>query len=134
VLAAFIAWEVGSRSVDDEPHAWAFDAQIMIYGTLFMLAGAYTLAKSGHVRGYILYGYLSYRRIIEGKPHACARAAGCDETRGEVREGGASEGDPVAHASRADASNTELPFTHLLHDLVFQGWVSRSGSIIVNLR
>jgi TRAP-type mannitol/chloroaromatic compound transport system permease small subunit len=33
----------------------------MLYGTLFMLAGAYTLAKSGHVRGDILYGYLSAR-------------------------------------------------------------------------
>lgn len=61
VLAAFVTWEVGSRYVFDEPHAWAFDAQIMIYGTLFMLAGAYTLAKSGHVRGDILYGYFSPR-------------------------------------------------------------------------
>ena len=60
-LAAFITWEVGSRYVFNAPHAWAFDAQIMLYGTLFMLAGAYTLAKSGHVRGDILYGYLSAR-------------------------------------------------------------------------
>ena len=60
-LAAFITWEVGSRYVFDAPHAWAFDAQIMLYGTLFMLAGAYTLAKSGHVRGDILYGYLRPR-------------------------------------------------------------------------
>jgi TRAP-type mannitol/chloroaromatic compound transport system permease small subunit len=60
-LALFITWEVGSRYVFDAPHAWAFDAQIMLYGTLFMLAGAYTLAKSGHVRGDILYGYLSAR-------------------------------------------------------------------------
>jgi TRAP-type mannitol/chloroaromatic compound transport system permease small subunit len=60
-LAVFITWEVGSRYVFDEPHAWAFDAQIMLYGTLFMLAGAYTLAKSGHVRGDILYGYFRPR-------------------------------------------------------------------------
>ena len=61
VLAAFITWEVGSRYIFGAPHAWAFDAQIMLYGTLFMLAGAYTLAKSGHVRGDILYGYLAPR-------------------------------------------------------------------------
>jgi TRAP-type mannitol/chloroaromatic compound transport system permease small subunit len=60
-LAVFITWEVGSRYVFDEPHAWAFDAQIMLYGTLFMLAGAYTLAKSGHVRGDILYGFFTPR-------------------------------------------------------------------------
>jgi TRAP-type mannitol/chloroaromatic compound transport system permease small subunit len=61
VLAALIAWEVGSRYVFDDPHAWAFDAQIMVYGTLFMMAGAYTLAKSGHVRGDVLYVFLRPR-------------------------------------------------------------------------
>lgn len=45
----------------DDPHAWALDGQVMLYGTLFMLAGAYTLAKSGHVRGDILYGFLTPR-------------------------------------------------------------------------
>jgi TRAP-type mannitol/chloroaromatic compound transport system permease small subunit len=34
---------------------------IMMYGTLFMMAGAYTLAKSGHVRGDVLYGFLRPR-------------------------------------------------------------------------
>ena len=61
VLTALIVWEVGSRYVFDDPHAWAFDAQIMLYGALFMLGGAYTLAKSGHVRGDVLYGFLSAR-------------------------------------------------------------------------
>jgi TRAP-type mannitol/chloroaromatic compound transport system permease small subunit len=37
------------------------DAQIMLYGVLFMSAGAYTLAKSGHVRGDVLYGFFSPR-------------------------------------------------------------------------
>jgi TRAP-type mannitol/chloroaromatic compound transport system permease small subunit len=58
VLTLLISWEVFSRYALDAPHAWAFDVQIMLYGTLFMMAGAYTLAKNGHVRGDILYGFL----------------------------------------------------------------------------
>ena len=34
---------------------------IMMYGTLFMMAGAYTLAKAGHVRGDVLYGFFEPR-------------------------------------------------------------------------
>ena len=45
----------------DAPHAWAFDALIMQYGTLFMMAGAYTLAKNGHVRGDVLYSFFEPR-------------------------------------------------------------------------
>jgi TRAP-type mannitol/chloroaromatic compound transport system permease small subunit len=33
----------------------------MMYGTLFMMAGAYTLSKNGHVRGDILYGFFKPR-------------------------------------------------------------------------
>ena len=43
------------------PHAWVLDAQIMLYGLLFMTAGAYTLAKNGHVRGDVLYGFFEPR-------------------------------------------------------------------------
>ena len=60
-LTILITWEVYSRYVLGNPHAWALDAQIMLYGTLFMMAGAYTLAKNGHVRGDILYGFFSPR-------------------------------------------------------------------------
>jgi TRAP-type mannitol/chloroaromatic compound transport system permease small subunit len=60
-LTALIVWEVLSRKFFDAPHAWAFDAQIMMYGTLFMMAGAYTLAKNGHVRGDVLYGFFPPR-------------------------------------------------------------------------
>jgi TRAP-type mannitol/chloroaromatic compound transport system permease small subunit len=60
-LTVLITWEVLSRKFFDAPHAWAFDAQIMGYGVLFMMAGAYTLAKSGHVRGDVLYGFFSPR-------------------------------------------------------------------------
>ena len=43
-LTLLISWEVFSRYVLNKPHAWMLDAQIMLYGTLFMTAGAYTLA------------------------------------------------------------------------------------------
>jgi len=56
-----ISWEVFSRYVLDRPHAWAFDVMIIMYGTLFMMAGAYTLSKAGHVRGDVLYGFFEPR-------------------------------------------------------------------------
>jgi TRAP-type mannitol/chloroaromatic compound transport system permease small subunit len=60
-LTLLITWEVFSRYVLNKPHAWVLDAQIMMYGLLFMSAGAYTLAKSGHVRGDVLYGFFQPR-------------------------------------------------------------------------
>jgi TRAP-type mannitol/chloroaromatic compound transport system permease small subunit len=61
LLTLLISWEVFSRYVLNKPHAWVLDAQIMLYGTLFMTAGAYTLSKNGHVRGDVLYGFLRPR-------------------------------------------------------------------------
>ncbi|MBU4182066.1 MAG: hypothetical protein A3B67_04025 [Burkholderiales bacterium RIFCSPHIGHO2_02_FULL_66_10] len=60
-LTLLISWEVFSRYVLNTPHAWVLDAQIMLYGLLFMTAGAYTLAKNGHVRGDVLYGFFEPR-------------------------------------------------------------------------
>src|SRR3954465_2218496 len=60
-LTLFISWEVFSRYALDKPHSWAFDAMIMMYGTLFMMAGAYTLSQNGHVRGDVLYGFFAPR-------------------------------------------------------------------------
>ena len=60
-LTLLISWEVFSRYVLNKPHAWMLDAQIMLYGTLFMTAGAYTLAARGHVRGDVLYGFFRPR-------------------------------------------------------------------------
>ena len=60
-LTALICYEVFARYILNSPHPWAFDVQIMMYGTLFMMAGAYTLSKNGHVRGDILYGFLQAR-------------------------------------------------------------------------
>ena len=60
-LTLCITWEVFSRYALDAPRAWAFDFMIMMYGTLFMMAGAYTLSKNAHVRGDVLYGFFAPR-------------------------------------------------------------------------
>ena len=61
LLTLMISWEVFSRYFLDNPHAWAFDVMSMMYGSLFMMAGAYTLSKNGHVRGDVLYGFFPPR-------------------------------------------------------------------------
>lgn len=61
ILTLMISWEVFSRYALNKPHAWMLDFQIMLYGTLFMTAGAYTLSKNGHVRGDVLYGFFKPR-------------------------------------------------------------------------
>lgn len=61
LLTGLISWEVFSRYALNQPHAWVLDAQIMLYGILFMMAGAYTLSRSGHVRGDVLYGFFAPR-------------------------------------------------------------------------
>lgn len=60
-LTFLISWEVFSRYILNTPHPWALDVQIMLYGILFMMAGAYTLAHGGHVRGDVLYGFFTPR-------------------------------------------------------------------------
>ena len=61
LLTLMITWEVFSRYVLDNPHPWAFDVMSMMYGSLFMTAGAYTLSQNGHVRGDVLYGFFPPR-------------------------------------------------------------------------
>jgi TRAP-type mannitol/chloroaromatic compound transport system permease small subunit len=61
LLTLFVTYEVFSRYALHNPHAWAFDAMNMMYGTLFMMAGAYTLSRNGHVRGDVLYGFFPPR-------------------------------------------------------------------------
>src|SRR4051812_43075162 len=61
VLTAVVCVEVVKRYILNAPTAWIFDAENMIYGTLFMLAGAYTLAQNAHVRGDFLYSSMRPR-------------------------------------------------------------------------
>ena len=61
LLTALICWEVFSRYILSNPHEWVFDITYMLYGIMFMMAGAYTLSKNGHVRGDVLYGFFQPR-------------------------------------------------------------------------
>lgn len=60
-LTFLVSWEVFARYVLNTPNPWAFDLMIMLYGAAFMMAGAYTLAKNGHVRGDVLYSFFPPR-------------------------------------------------------------------------
>ena len=61
-LMTLVCAEVFKRYILNMPTAWIFDASNMMYGTLFMIAGAYTLAQNGHVRGDFLYSSMKPRR------------------------------------------------------------------------
>jgi len=61
VLTVAVCVEVFKRYLLNAPTAWAFDADYMLYGTLFMLCGAYTLAQDAHVRGDFLYSSMKPR-------------------------------------------------------------------------
>lgn len=60
-LMLLVCAEVFKRYLLNQPTAWIFDASNMFYGSLFMLAGAYTLAQNGHVRGDFLYASMKPR-------------------------------------------------------------------------
>jgi TRAP-type mannitol/chloroaromatic compound transport system permease small subunit len=60
-LMLVVCIEVFKRYILNAPTAWVFDVTCMLYGGLFMLCGAYTLAQNGHVRGDFLYGSMKPR-------------------------------------------------------------------------
>jgi TRAP-type mannitol/chloroaromatic compound transport system permease small subunit len=60
-LMMLVCAEVFKRYIMNMPTAWIFDASNMLYGTLFMICGAYTLAQNGHVRGDFLYSSMRPR-------------------------------------------------------------------------
>ena len=55
VMTLGVSYEVFVRYVLRDPTAWAFDLSYMMYGALFMMAGAYTLSRDGHVRADVFY-------------------------------------------------------------------------------
>ncbi|HWI98607.1 MAG TPA: TRAP transporter small permease subunit [Burkholderiales bacterium] len=55
ILMLVVSVEVFKRYILNAPTAWIFDLDAMLYGTLFMMCGAYTLSQDGHVRGDFLY-------------------------------------------------------------------------------
>ena len=55
LLAIGVAYEVFVRYLMRDPTSWAFDLSYLMYGSLFMMGGAYTLARDSHVRGDVIY-------------------------------------------------------------------------------
>src|SRR3989442_3682915 len=60
-LTFVVSIEVFKRYILNAPTAWIFDFNNMLYGTLFMMCGAYTLAAGGHVRADFVYIYMNPR-------------------------------------------------------------------------
>jgi TRAP-type mannitol/chloroaromatic compound transport system permease small subunit len=60
-LTLVVSVEVFKRYILNAPTAWIFDFNNMIYGTLFMMCGAYALAQGAHVRADFVYGRLAPR-------------------------------------------------------------------------
>lgn len=61
LLTLVVCVEVFKRYILNAPTAWIFDVNNILYGTLFMMTGAYTLSQNGHVRGDFLYGSMKPR-------------------------------------------------------------------------
>jgi len=61
-LTGVVTYEVVARYAFRAPTTWGYDVTYMLYGTLFMMAGAYALSRNGHVRGDFLYRKLSEPR------------------------------------------------------------------------
>src|ERR671927_1932604 len=61
LLMLVVSVEVFKRYILNAPTAWVFDLTSMLYGTLFMMCGAYALSQNGHVRGDFLYGSMRPR-------------------------------------------------------------------------
>jgi TRAP-type mannitol/chloroaromatic compound transport system permease small subunit len=61
LLMLVVCVEVFKRYLMNMPTAWIFDAENILYGSLFMLCGAYTLAQNAHVRGDFLYSSMRPR-------------------------------------------------------------------------
>lgn len=61
ILTLSVSYEVFVRYVLNSPTVWAFDMMVQMYGALFLMGGAYTLAQDAHVRGDVLYRLFSVR-------------------------------------------------------------------------
>jgi len=61
ILMSVVCIEVFKRYILNAPTSWIFDLDNMLYGTLFMMCGAYTLSQDAHVRGDFLYSSMAPR-------------------------------------------------------------------------
>lgn len=55
LLTLLVCWDVAMRYIFNRPSQWVFDVAYILYGLLFMMAGAYTLSRNGHVRADMMY-------------------------------------------------------------------------------
>src|SRR5688572_10072449 len=62
VLTLGVSYEVLMRYVFRAPTTWAFDFSYINYGAMFLMAGAYTLSRGGHVRADVIYRFFSPRK------------------------------------------------------------------------
>ncbi|HWQ38737.1 MAG TPA: TRAP transporter small permease subunit [Burkholderiales bacterium] len=61
LLTLIVCYDVAARYIFRNPTQWGFDVAIILYGVLFMMAGAYTLSRNGHVRADMMYRTLRPR-------------------------------------------------------------------------
>lgn len=61
MLTLVVCYDVGLRYILNSPTQWGFDISYILFGTLFMMAGAYTLSRNGHVRADMIYRTLPPR-------------------------------------------------------------------------
>ena len=61
ILTFAVSYEVFVRYALRAPTAWAYDVSYIMYGALFLMAGAYTVSRDGHVRGDVVYRLWSPR-------------------------------------------------------------------------
>ncbi len=55
ILTLGVSYEVFVRYALRDPTSWAFDLSYILYGALFIMSGAYTLSRGGHVRADIFF-------------------------------------------------------------------------------
>jgi TRAP-type mannitol/chloroaromatic compound transport system permease small subunit len=61
IIIAATTYEVIMRYAFQRPTTWSFELNYLVFGAYFMLTGAYTHARKGHVNVDILHGRLSPR-------------------------------------------------------------------------
>lgn len=61
LLTLTTSYDVFMRYIFRDPTEWGYDAAYILYGTLFIMAGAYTLSRNAHVRGDVLYRFMPVR-------------------------------------------------------------------------
>jgi TRAP-type mannitol/chloroaromatic compound transport system permease small subunit len=61
IMSVGMGYEVVVRYLFGAPTSWAFDLSYMMYGSMFMMGGAYALSRDAHVRADFIYRLLRPR-------------------------------------------------------------------------